>query len=167
MLFLSRQLDLRPWFALILARFKPPRVLAPMLVAPLVLLCFPSSAGAQNLLSSQPTGTQYPSQEYYLGLQAYRAGDLDSAGDLFEAAMRSARRDVHGRWVDSIPSLAMLAECHWHMGSLPTAHETDMPADASLQVTARSPPPLAGRIRHRDRGTPTTSCPPLSRAIQR
>ena len=99
------------------------------------LMSLATPAEAQNLLSSEPTGTQYPSQEYYLGLQAYRAGDLNTASELFDAALRNARRDVHGRWVDSIPSLAMLAECHWQLGSLPTAREH---LDHVFQIAMRS-----------------------------
>lgn len=123
MLFSFCQLDSRTRFARIL-RCIPGRVLILVALAVLEpLLAGVTPVVAQNLLSREPSGTEYPSREYYLGLQAYRAGDLDSAIDLFDAALRSARRDIHGRWVDSIPSLAMLAECHWHMGSLPTANE--------------------------------------------
>ncbi len=100
-----------------------------------LLLPAPRQAAAQNLLSAEPTGTQYPAEQYYLGLEAYRSGDLSSASELFEAALRSSRRDVNGRWVDSIPSLAMLAECHWQLGSLPTAREH---LDHAFQVASRS-----------------------------
>jgi hypothetical protein len=99
------------------------------------VLLGPNQAWSQNLLSSEPTGTQYPSQDYYLGLQAYRSGDLDSASDLFDSALRSARRDINGRWIDSIPALAMLAECHWHLGSLQTAHQY---LDQSFEIAIRS-----------------------------
>ena len=110
----------------------------------------PPIATAQNLLSAEPTGTQYPSQEYYLGLQAYRSGDLNTANDLFEAALRSGRRDIHGRWIDSIPSLAMLAECHWHLGSLPTAREH---LDHAFQIAIRSQG-WFGRVQWQDISSP-------------
>ncbi len=110
----------------------------------------PSIAKAQNLLSAEPTGTQYPSQEYYLGLQAYRSGDLDAASELFEAALRSGRLDIHGRWIDSIPSLAMLAECHWHLGSLPTAREH---LDLAFQIAIRSQG-WFGRVQWQDISSP-------------
>ncbi len=92
-------------------------------------------ASGQNLLSAEPSGSQYPAQEYYLGLQAYRSGDLDAASELFDAALRNGRRDVHGRWIDSIPALAMLAECHWHLGSLQAAHQH---LDHAFQIAIRS-----------------------------
>ncbi len=140
MLFSICQLDSRPRFA---PRWE--------LVFGLVWMAFlPATAPAQNLLSSEPTGTQYPAQEYYLGLEAYRSGDLDAASNLFEAALRSGRLDVHGRWVDSIPSLAMLAECHWQLGSLPTAREH---LDHLFQIAISSQGWL-GRVQWQDLSSP-------------
>ena len=111
------------------------RVLVWLYFAASAALLWQQPLQAQNLLSAEPTGTEYPAREYYLGLQAYRSGDLDAASQLFDAALRNVRRDVHGRWIDSIPSLAMLAECHWQLGSLPTAREH---LDHALQIAHRS-----------------------------
>ncbi|MGI9474250.1 MAG: CHAT domain-containing protein [Rubripirellula sp.] len=100
-----------------------------MLVMAFVILQSPfASAQGGNLggfgtLGGVEPGGQYPSQQYYLALEAYRAGDLEQAIDLFDAALRSGRRDINGRWLDSIPALAMLGECYWHLGNLPAARE--------------------------------------------
>lgn len=72
---------------------------------------------------AQITGDQYPAQTYYVGLEVYRSGDLQNAADVFEDAMRGSRRDINGRWIDAIPSLAMLAECSWHLGDLVTCKQ--------------------------------------------
>ncbi len=76
--------------------------------------------GFGTLGGVEPTG-QYPPPQYYYALQVYRSGDLVEAIDAFEGAVRSGRRDIRGRWIDSIPALAMLAECNWHLGNLPAA----------------------------------------------
>ncbi|WP_146514279.1 hypothetical protein [Rubripirellula amarantea] len=86
-----------------------------------------TNQGAVNLGTGlmggvEPSG-QYPSQQYYLGLQTYRSGDLDQAVDVLESALRSSRRDINGRWIDAIPSLAMLGECYWHLGDLETSKQ--------------------------------------------
>lgn len=82
----------------------------------------------------EPAG-QYPSPLYYTGLEAYRSGDLESALDIFEDALRSGRRDIRGRWIDSIPALAMLGECHWQLGNLVTAKEH---VDHAFQIAIRN-----------------------------
>ncbi|WP_186775491.1 CHAT domain-containing protein [Rubripirellula tenax] len=70
----------------------------------------------------EPTG-QYPPQTYYLALGVYRGGDLPSALNAFEAALRGSRRNINGRMIDAIPALAMMGECHWHLGNVPAARE--------------------------------------------
>lgn len=70
-----------------------------------------------------PQQATYPSREYYLGLQLYRDGALGEAGEAFEQALRRARRDANGRWIDSIPSLAMLGEVQYQLGNLILAQE--------------------------------------------
>ena len=71
--------------------------------------------GGGMLGGIEPAG-QYPSQAYYVGLAAYREGDLELALRSFDLALGQARKDINGRWIDSIPSLAMAAECHYQMG---------------------------------------------------
>ncbi len=83
--------------------------------------------------SVEPTG-QYPTREYYIGLEAFRAGDLKSAFDLFEASIRGGRRDVKGRYIEAIPGLAMLGECYWQMGDLPSCRQN---ADEIIQILSR------------------------------
>lgn len=78
----------------------------------------------------EPTG-QYPNPQYYLALEIYRRGDLALASDAFEEALRLGRRDVRGRWIDSIPTLAMLAECQWQLGNLVGARDY---IDQAMQI---------------------------------
>lgn len=68
----------------------------------------------------EPAG-QFPPPQYYIGLQIYRSGDLPSAVVAFEGSLRNSRRTVDHRMVDAIPSLAMLAECHYYLGDLESA----------------------------------------------
>lgn len=85
------------------------------------------------LTSVEPTG-QYPTREYYVGLEAYRAGDLKSAFELFEASVRGGRIDTQGRYIEAIPGLAMLGECYWQMGDLPSCRQN---ADQIIQILSR------------------------------
>ncbi len=81
-----------------------------------------------------PTG-RYPSDQYYRALEVYRSGDLELAVDQFDAAMRQTRRDIHGRWVDAIPVLAMQAECYWHLGNIVAVREN---VDHVFQIAIRN-----------------------------
>ena len=78
----------------------------------------------------EPTG-QYPNPQYYLALEIYRTGDLALASEAFEEALRLGRRDIRGRWIDSIPTLAMLAECQWYLGNLIGARDY---IDQAMQI---------------------------------
>ncbi len=71
-----------------------------------------------NFPGSEPGGS-YPNDLYYVALEIYRDGDLEIAIDRFDNALSRSRKDVNGRWIDSIPVHAMLAECYWHAGNLP------------------------------------------------
>ncbi|WP_372716900.1 hypothetical protein [Novipirellula sp.] len=93
-----------------------------------------SGLGGFGTLGGVEPGGRYPSQEYYIALEMYRSGDLENAVDAFEAALRRTRRDINGRWIDSIPVYAMLAECYWQIGSVPQAREN---IDAAMQVAIR------------------------------
>lgn len=117
----------------------PPRQSRPGLAIVAVALsvaaaAIPVPVAAQNLLSSEPMGLRYPPDEYYLGLQAYRAGDLDAAVNLFDRAVGRGRIDGDGRWIDSIPALTLLAECHWQLGSLVMAKQQ---LDLVFQIAVR------------------------------
>ena len=72
--------------------------------------------------SVEPTG-QYPTREYYVGLDTYRAGDLKSAFDLFEASVGTSRANREGRYIEAVAGLAMLGECYWQMGDLPSCRQ--------------------------------------------
>ncbi len=90
--------------------------------------------GIGQLGGSEPGG-QYPSPQYYLGLEIYRTGDLEQAVDVLEMALRNSRRDINGRWVDAIPPLAMLAECYWLLGDIETSKQY---IDQAFQIAIRS-----------------------------
>lgn len=104
------------------ARFLPPCV---FLVAA-CLIGAPAAAqsgmgtGFGTLGGVEPAG-QYPPPQYYIGLQIYRGGDLASAVAAFEGSLRNSRRTVNFRMIDAVPSLAMLAECHYYLGDLESA----------------------------------------------
>ena len=80
-------------------------------------------------------GANIPSPQYYLGLEIYRSGDLTQAVDVLESSLRGSRRDINGRWIDSIPSLAMLAECYWLLGDLETSKQY---LDQAFQIAIRN-----------------------------
>src|SRR6056297_2322313 len=79
--------------------------------------------GSFGTLGGVEPGGRYPARQYYLALEIYRSGDLVNATEAMEMALRSGRRDVNGRWIDSIPALAMLAECYWHLGNVPASKQ--------------------------------------------
>ena len=81
--------------------------------------------------SAQAPTRRYPAEQYYVGLAALREGSLGDAVDLFESSVRSGRTTVEGKWVDSIPGLVMLAECHYQLGNLAEAHQN---FDAAMKL---------------------------------
>ncbi|MDA7492852.1 CHAT domain-containing protein [bacterium] len=83
--------------------------------------------------SVEPAG-KYPPSQYYLGLQAYRAGDLKLAFELFDASVTGARLDPQGRYIEAIPGLAMSGECYWQMGDLPSCRQK---IDQIIQILRR------------------------------
>ena len=93
-----------------------------------------AAGGIGQLGGSEPSG-QYPSPQYYIGLEIYRSGDLERAVDVLESALRGSRRDINGRWIDAIPPLAMLAECYWLLGDLGTSKQY---VDQAFQIAIRS-----------------------------
>ncbi|MEM9588550.1 MAG: hypothetical protein AAGA03_14795, partial [Planctomycetota bacterium] len=65
----------------------------------------------------EPAGT-YPSPVYYQALRLYQDGNLEDALIAFDAAKSRTRLEATGLWIDSIPVLAMEAECLWQIGDL-------------------------------------------------
>lgn len=114
-----------------LCRPAPRRVPSILLLVVFAGACWmaPRSASAQagaggfGTLGGVEPGGQYPSQQYYIALEIYRTGDMEEAVRAFDNAMRSTRKDINGRWIDSIPALAMMAECHWQLGDLASVRE--------------------------------------------
>ena len=90
-----------------------------------------SGLGGFRTLGGQEPAGQYPSPQYYLALELYRGGDLATASDAFEEALRQARVDIRGRWIDSIPVLAMMAECQWQLGNLVSVRQY---VDQAMQI---------------------------------
>ncbi|MEM9368903.1 MAG: hypothetical protein AAGD07_23165 [Planctomycetota bacterium] len=94
-----------------------------------------NTSEAQNFGFGQPDpGGQYPSQAYYNALQIYRDGDLENALDAVDIARRGTRTDINGKWLDSIPVLALMAECHWQLGNLDVCRAT---IDEALRIVIR------------------------------
>lgn len=76
-------------------------------------------------------GLSYPNPQYYASLGLYRDGRLADATESLEQALRRGRRDINGRWIDAIPTHAMLGECYYQLGDVGTAHKH---FDAALQL---------------------------------
>ena len=96
----------------------------------------PAFAFAQIIapgLDSAPQNS-YPNQQYFLALEIYREGDLATAADAFDGALGRCRRDTNGRWIDAIPVHAMLGECFYQAGDLPSAVEQ---IDAALALAVQ------------------------------
>lgn len=77
----------------------------------------------------------YPNQHYFVALEIYREGDLANAADAFDSALGQCRKDINGRWIDAIPVHAMLGECFYQAGDLPSAVEQ---IDAALALAIRN-----------------------------
>ncbi|MCG8652212.1 MAG: hypothetical protein MI861_20400, partial [Pirellulales bacterium] len=75
---------------------------------------------AGTLGGVEPAGT-YPPESYFLAWELYRSGDLEQAIELLDRV--PTRRDINGRWLDSIPVLALQAECYWQLGNLAAVQE--------------------------------------------
>ncbi|MBI2481763.1 MAG: hypothetical protein HYV60_24905, partial [Planctomycetia bacterium] len=73
--------------------------------------------GARSDAQLPPT-REYPTNEYYLALDIYHAGEFTDAARAFRSAARSGVRSTEGRWVDSICYHAMLGESLYQMGQL-------------------------------------------------
>ncbi|MEM8913761.1 MAG: hypothetical protein AAGC97_18525, partial [Planctomycetota bacterium] len=99
-----------------------------------VMAVMPTARCPGQGLGLNDVGGQYPSPAYYAALRLYRDGDLESALDAIDAAQRSTRTDINGKWLDSIPVLALLAECQWHAGDLLACQAT---TDAAIRIAVR------------------------------
>ncbi len=101
-----------------------------------VVMAISAIQGQDAMAQPLPGGraSSYPAQQYYLALEVYRSGDLPTALEAFDAALGQSRLDGTGRWIDSIPALAMLGECHYQLGNLPMAMVN---IEAALQLTVR------------------------------
>ena len=84
-------------------------------------------------IDSLPTNS-YPNDSYYLALAQYREGEMANAAVSFEMALGRCRKDPQGRWLDSIPVLAMMAESLYQSGDLAGAIEN---IDAALLIALR------------------------------
>jgi hypothetical protein len=82
----------------------------------LLLLAWQAPARAQQDMNFPPTG-------YYLGFNAFHAGDYRDALGIFQASLRSGVRSTEGRWVDAICYHTMIGECFYQMGDVAKALE--------------------------------------------
>jgi hypothetical protein len=122
-----RPLANRRWFSLLL-------LVGCWLIAPHPVAAQSGLGGVGTLGGVEPGG-QYPSRDYYVALEIYRSGDLEEAIRAFDNAMRGTRKDIRGRWIDSIPVLAMLAECNWQLGDLAAVRQH---VDHVFQIAIRN-----------------------------
>jgi tetratricopeptide (TPR) repeat protein len=86
-------------------------------------------------LLAQPV-SDLPRAEYYVARELFRVGRTLEAADGFRTALNRARRVGEQRWVDSIPPLIMLGECHYQQGNLSLALEQ---YDAALLLALSNP----------------------------
>ncbi len=80
---------------------------------------------------------EYPTNEYYLALDIYHAGEFTEAARAFRSAARSGMRSTEGRWVDSICYHTMLGESLYQMGQLGAAAD-EYTAALNLFLTHRN-----------------------------
>ncbi len=90
---------------------------------------------APDRLQAQATGDM-PRAEYYMARELFRVGRTLEAADGFTVSLNRARRIGEQRWIDSIPSLVMLGECHYQRGELALALEQ---YDSALMVLLANP----------------------------
>ncbi len=105
------------------------------LCRPLIAWCLLAWVAAPDLLA-QPALSELPRAEYYLARELLHAGRTREATLGFEAAHRVARKIGQERWIDSIPPLVMLGECHYQQGNLALALEH---YDAALMLVLSHP----------------------------
>ena len=112
-----------------------PLILSLFLFSCLPLVCSGQGGGLPGGLGGFEPAVSYPSEAYYRALLVYRDGDLQNAVELFEDANRRTRRDINGQWIDAIPVYAMLAECYWHLGDMPSVRKS---VDSAFQLAIRN-----------------------------
>lgn len=100
----------------------------------LVLACLLTFAPSGDL-HAQATGDM-PRAEYYVARELFRVGRTLEATDGFTLSLNRARRIGDQRWIDSVPSLVMLGECHYQRGELALALEQ---YDAALMLLLANP----------------------------
>lgn len=84
---------------------------------------------------AQATGDM-PRAEYYVARELFRVGRTLEASDGFALSLNRAQRTGEQRWIDSVPSLVMLGECHYQRGELALALEQ---YDAALMLLLANP----------------------------
>ncbi|MEL7335023.1 MAG: tetratricopeptide repeat protein, partial [Planctomycetota bacterium] len=94
----------------------------------------PPAGGFGNALQGLQQQQDYPAQIYYIGLQAYREGNLKTAGQAFEASLTASRKDMRSRYPEAICSYVMLAEIAYQLGDLRAAHQS---LDQAAQTAVR------------------------------
>ena len=98
----------------------------------------PVASAQLGFPGAEPAG-QYPAAAYYSGLQLYRDGDTVAALEFFDAALTQGRKTIEGRWLDSVPALAMRAECLYQLGDCVGSLESIEALTAIAKANARWP----------------------------
>jgi CHAT domain len=73
-------------------------------------------------LSAQPFG-DLPTDRYYAARDMLRIGDIFDAATGFREVLTLAKKNGRDGWIDSVPSMVQLAECHYHQGEIAKALE--------------------------------------------
>lgn len=82
----------------------------------------------------EATENRIPSSRYWTAIGLYRDGNLKDAVVAFDGALQVSRSDDRGRGIDSIPILAMQAECNYQLGHLQIALDR---IDAAIEIADR------------------------------
>lgn len=118
-------------------------LMRPLVVLLVVAIYLPGASHAQNTPGQNAPvipgidvapANSYPNDQYFLALRIYREGDLVNAAVAFEQSLGLTRKDPSGRWIDAIPVHAMIGECLYQAGDLPTAIDN---FDAALALAIR------------------------------
>jgi tetratricopeptide (TPR) repeat protein len=84
---------------------------------------------------AQPAG-DLPSARYYASRELFRMGNVLDAKSGFQDVLTRAQRSATDGWIDSVPTMVMLAECHYHQGELAPALQL---YDGALEIVEKFP----------------------------
>ncbi len=73
---------------------------------------------------------------YYASRELYRMGNVFDAANGFQDILTRAQRSATDGWIDSVPTMVMLGECHYQKGELAKSLEL---YDAALMIVLKFP----------------------------